>query len=165
MSIILSRKIILIEGEIPKFHPSQVWFVLSRMDTNKATVPGDFPAELIKLFAAYLAEPLCDIFDASVKRGQYPKIYKFEVCSPVPKIHPPKNLTQLRNISGLLNFDKIYEKLLATMMISDMEEKMDPFQYGNQRSIRFQRCLIKMVHRILRVLDNSRRDIFAVVAY
>ena len=44
------------ECEIPKFHPSQVWFVLSRMDTNKATVPGDFPAKLIKIFAAYLAE-------------------------------------------------------------------------------------------------------------
>ena len=48
-------------SEIPEFRPSQVWFVLSRMYTNKATVPGDFPAKLIKLFAAYLAEPLCDI--------------------------------------------------------------------------------------------------------
>ena len=64
-------------------------------------------------------------------------------------IHPPKNLTQLRNISGLLNFDKIYEKLLATMMISDMEAKMDPSQYGNQRGISIQHYLIKMVHRIL----------------
>ena len=80
-------------------------------------------------------------------------------------IHPPKNLTQLRNISGLLNFDKIYEKLLATMMISDMEEKMDPSEYGNHRGISIQHYLIKMVHMILTVLDNnSRRDIFAVVA-
>ena len=53
----------------------------------------------------------------------------------------------------------------ATMMISDMEGKMDPFQYGNQRGISIQHYLIKMVQRILTVLDNnSRRDIFAVVA-
>ena len=38
------------ESEIPQFNPTQVWFVLSRLDTNKARVPGDFPARLIKQF-------------------------------------------------------------------------------------------------------------------
>ena len=42
---------------------------------------------------------------------------------------------------------------------------MDLSQYGNQRGISIQHYLIKMVHRILTVFDNnSRRDIFAVVA-
>ena len=50
-------------------------------------------------------------------------------------------------------------------MISDMEAKMDPAQYGNQKGISIQHYLIKMVHRILTVLDNnSRRETFAVVA-
>ena len=35
------------EKDIPQFQPAQVWFALSRLDTNKATVPGDFPATLI----------------------------------------------------------------------------------------------------------------------
>ena len=57
------------------------------------------------------------------------------------------------------------EKLLAELMISDMAEKMDPAQYGNQKGISIQHYLIKMIHRILTVLDNnSRREIFAVVA-
>ena len=153
------------EREIPQFHPSQVWFVLSRLNTNKATVPGDFPCRLIKQFAAYLAEPLTDIFNASMKRGEYPRIYKFEVCTPVPKVNPPQNLGQLRNISGLLTFDKVFEKLIAQMIISDMEAKMDPAQFGNQKGISIQHYLIQMIHRILTVLDNnSRREIFAVVA-
>ena len=62
------------ESEIPQFHPAQVWFVLSRVDTNKSTVPGDFPATLIKQFAAYLAEPLTHIYNASIERDEYPKI-------------------------------------------------------------------------------------------
>ena len=153
------------ESEIPQFHPSQVWFVLSRLNTNKAIVPGDFPCRLIKQFAAYLAEPLTDIFNASMKRGEYPRIYKFEVCTPVPKVNPPQNLGQLRNISGLLTFDKVFEKLIAQMIISDMEAKMDPAQFGNQKGISIQHYLIQMIHRILTVLDkNSRREIFAVVA-
>jgi hypothetical protein len=32
------------ENETPYFHPSQVWFSLSRLDTSKATVQGDIPA-------------------------------------------------------------------------------------------------------------------------
>ena len=71
------------ESDIPYFHPAQVWFALSRLDTNKATVPGDFPATLIKQFAAYLAEPFVDILNTSVRRGEYPRIYKFEICTPV----------------------------------------------------------------------------------
>ena len=78
------------DSDIPQFNPAQVWFVLSRVNTNKATVPGDFPARLIKKFAAYLAEPLSDIFNTSMKRGEYPRIYKFEICTPVPKSYPPR---------------------------------------------------------------------------
>ena len=103
--------------------------------------------------------------NVSLKRGEYPRVYKFEVCTPVPKVNPPQNVTQLRNISGLPIFDKIYEKFLAQMIISDMAEKMDPSQYGNSKGISIQHYLINMIHRILTVLDNnSRGDIFAVVA-
>ena len=57
------------------------------------------------------------------------------------------------------------EKLLSELMISDMESKMDPSQYGNQKGILIQHYLIKMLHRILTVLDNnSRRETFAIIA-
>ena len=98
-------------------------------------------------------------------RGEYPNIYKFEVCTPVPKVHPTQSTGQLRNISGLFNFDKIYEKLISQLIISDMEDKLDPAQFGNQRGISIQHYLIQMLHRILSMLDNnSKGDVFAVVA-
>ena len=151
--------------DIPQFHPSQVWFALSRLDAKKATVPGDFPARLIKQFAAYLADPLTDIFNCGLRRGEYPEIYKFEVCTPVPKSWPTQTTAQLRNISGLLNFDKIYEKLISQLIVSDMEAKLDPAQFGNQKGVSIQHYLIQMLHRILSVLDNnSKGDVFAVVA-
>ena len=92
-------------------------------------------------------------------------MYKFEVSTPVPKVHPTLNTTQLRNISGLFNFDKIIEKLLAGLMISDMEAKLDPSQFGNQKGTSIQHYLLKMIHRILGALDNnSKGDTFAVLA-
>ena len=153
------------KSDNPKFHPSQVWFILSRLDTSKATVPGDFPPQLMKHFAAYLADPLTDIFNTGMSRGEYPKLYKFEVSTPVPKAYPTQSVTQLRNISGLLMFDRVYEKLLAQLIVSDMKDKIDPAQYGNQSGVSIQHYLIQMIQRILTELDNnSRRDIFAVVA-
>ena len=152
------------ENDVPQFLPAQVWFHLARIKTNKATVPGDFPARLIKQFAAYLAEPLTDVINTSVRRGEYPQIYKYEISTPVPKSFPAQSTSDIRNISGLLSFDKITEKLFAELIVSDMSSKVDPSQYGNQKGVSIQHYLIKMIHRILTCLDNnSRKDIFAVI--
>ena len=57
------------------------------------------------------------------------------------------------------------EKILADLMIKDMEAKLDPSQYGNQKGISIQHYLINMVHRILTALDkNNNREKFAVIA-
>ena len=153
------------EKEIPFFSATQIWFALTKLNPNKSTVPGDFPAKLSKHFAAYLAEPLADIINTSVRRGEYPKIYKFEQCTPVPKVYPTLKTSQLRNISGLFHFDKIFEKLLAQLIISDMEPNLDPSQYGNQQKTSIQHYLVKLVHKILVVLDkyDSRKEINAVL--
>ena len=153
------------KDDIPQFKPNQVWLLLMKVRTNKATVPGDLPAKLIKEFAAYLAEPLTDIINTSLIRGEYPSIYKFELSTPVPKVFPPEKVSQMRNISGLLTFDKIMEKLISDIMISDMKKKNDPSQYGNEKGTSINHYLIKLIHRILTALDkNTKRETFAVVA-
>ena len=151
--------------DIPQFPPSLVWQHLIQLKTNKATVSGDIPAKIIKLFAAYIADPLADIINTAVKRGEYPQIFKYEICTPVPKCYPPRSTSDMRSISGLLTFDKIMEKLISDLIISDMRHKFDPSQYGNQKGVSTQHYLIGMIHRILTALDNNtRRENFAVVA-
>ena len=135
------------------------------MKRNKATVKGDLPAKLIKEFAAYLAEPFTHIINSSLKRGEYPKIYKYEVSTPVPKVFPPEKVEQMRNISGLLNFDKLMEKMISEVLIQDMKTNSDVSQYGNQTGTSIQHYLIKMLHRVVAALDkNSRKEAFAVIA-
>ena len=83
----------------------------------------------------------------------------------MPKVHPVQNVSQLRNISGLLNWDKLMEKLISQLIISDMQSSLDPAQFGNQRGTSIQHYLISMLHRILTAVDsNARKDVFAVVA-
>ena len=85
--------------------------------------------------------------------------------TPVPKVFPPTKIEDLRNISGLITLNKIYEKCIAELMISDMKEKLDPTQYANQRGVSMQHYLIKMLNRILTSLDNrSKGETKAVIA-
>ena len=153
------------KNQVLQFHPSQVWLYLTKVKTNKATVRGDLPARLIKEVAAYLAEPFTDIVNTSLMRGEYPQVYKYEICTPVPKVLPPQKIDQMRNISGLLNFDKVMEKMIAEVIIADMKSKTDPAQFGNEKGTSIQHYLIKLVHRILTSLDNnSKGETFAVIA-
>ena len=117
------------------------------------------------MFAAYLAEPLADVINTSIRRGEYPQLYKFEISTPVPKKYPPRSTSEIRNISGLLNVDKIMETLLSELMVADMKPNIDPSQYGNQKGVSIQHYLIDMIHRILTALDNnSKGETFAVIA-
>ena len=51
-----------------------------------------------KNIAAYLSEPLTDIINTGLIRGEYPDIYKYEICTPVPKKFPPEKVLEMRNI-------------------------------------------------------------------
>ena len=88
-----------------------------------------------------------------------------EMVTPVPKEYPTKSIDQLRNISGLLNLDKVAEKLVSRLIISDMKSSLDPSQYANQPGLSIQHYLIKFVDKILAALDkNSKGESCAVLA-
>ena len=112
-------------NDIPQFKTVQVWWLLSQMKTNKSTVKDDISAKVYKELAVYIAEPLTHVYDTSLLQGQYPGIYKYEVSTPVPKKHPVERINQMRNISGLLIADKIFEKLLSEIIVSDLKPKSD----------------------------------------
>ena len=152
-------------ADIPQFKTVQVWWLLSQLKTNKSTVKGDISAKVYKELAAYIAEPLTHVYNTSLLKGEYPNIYKYEVSTPVPKKYPVKSIDQMRNISGLLTADKIFEKLLSELILSDLKHTSDKSQYGNEKETSIQHYLIKMIHRILEATDiNTKREVFAVVA-
>jgi hypothetical protein len=112
-----------------------------------------------------LAKPGIDIINSMIMQGCWPDILKLETVTPVPKENPPMSVEQLRNISGLLNIDKIAEKIVSKMMISDMKNQIDPSQFANQKGLSIQHYLVKMIDKILKSVDkNSKRESLAVLA-
>ena len=56
-----------------------------------------------------------------------------------------------------MNLDKITEKILSEMIISDTKSNIDQSQYGNQPKTSIQHYLINMLHEILSNLDKNRQ--------
>ena len=148
-------------SDVPQFSEDDVKAALEGLDVNKSNVVGDVPAKILKLFA----KPVMTVINTSIVQGRWPDIFKLEVVTPVPKEYPTKNIDQLRNISGLLNLDKIAEGLVSKLMISDMKKNLDPSQFANQKGLSIQHYLIKMLDRVLEALDkNSKGETCAVIA-
>ena len=88
------------------------------------------------------------------------------MVTPIPKQFPPEEPKHLRKISGTYNFSKLFEKFLAEAIISDMEPKSDPSQYGNKKGVSTQHYLINLLHRILTSVDKrSKRESYAAILH
>ena len=149
---------------VPQFKPYQVRRHLGRIKANKSTAKGDIPARIIKDFAQYLCIPVTDIINTSLLCGVWPKIYKQEIITPTPKQYPPENMDMLRPISNLSNLNKIMEKMISELVIKDMEDKLDPSQFGNRKHLGIQHYLVRLLHRILTNVDkNSKGEVNAAL--
>ena len=134
------------------------------MNKKAATLEGDLPIKIIAEFSEELAHPLSNIINEGLIQGVYPNLWKFETITPAPKVHPAEELSHLRKISGLLNFPKITDKILAEYLAEDMAETRDKSQYGNEKNLSIQHYLIKLVHNILCAVDqNSKKEAYAVI--
>ena len=149
----------------PQFYPRQILKYLNKIKTNKATIPGDIPAQIVKWCSKALCIPISHMINHNIKTGSWPDSYKTELITPIVKQTPVELLEQLRPISNLPICDKIQEAVISDMVISDMKAKLDPSQYGNQRSTSIQHYLVKMMDKIVTNLDrNLKGEINAVLA-
>ena len=120
--------------------------------------------KIIHEFSDELSLPLSHIVTQMIRLGIYPDKWKIEYVTPVPKVFPPKKIRDLRPISGMKNFAKIFDKLFAVFMTQDMSQSCDKCQYGNEKGLSTNHYLIKMLHKILLSTDkNSKSDKFAVI--
>ena len=93
----------------PTIIPQNVYKTIKSINNKKAsTVAGDVPMQIICECAEELSYPLSNIINRSFTHGEYPDLWKIEIVTPVPKVFPPKNPSQLRKIAGTKNLSLIH---------------------------------------------------------
>ena len=135
--------------------PEQITKVLGQINKKSATVKNDIPMQLLTQFSNDISGPLCHIINTMFESGDYPTLWKSEFITPIPKIHPSKSESDLRPISGVLNFAKVADKIISSYIINDMEPHRDMSQYGNEKGLSINHLLVKMLHQILKSVDTN----------
>ena len=142
----------------PLFEPYQIYHKIRKMKKKSSTVIGDIPWKIILEFSVEFCSPLSNIYNSATLGGVWPDIWKCEYVTPAPKVYPPNSTDDLRKISGTKNLSKIFEALMSDFLIEDMTPSMDPSQYGNVKGLSIQHYLVKMVDKILTILDTNNKD-------
>ena len=151
--------------DFPVFTEFNVLEAIKALDSSKSTRKSDIPAKVLKIFAGKICKPLTKIVNNCIQQGVWPSVYKTEIITPVPKVTNPQSIDDLRNISGLMNLNKVLEKLVCPLIVQDMKSCLDPSQFANQPGLSTQHYLIQLIDRILSVTDkNSKGECVAVLA-
>ena len=118
-------------------------------------VPGDLPRKLVQNCAAALANPVSIIFNRITQSATFPPQWKTEHQIPIPKIYPPSNENDLRNIAKTPFLSKLYESYVCGWLLPIIKPYMDPGQCG-LRGSSITHYLIRLLHFIHSTLDRKK---------
>ena len=91
----------------PQVTQLQVYNRLIKLKNTRSTLPIDLPNRLRKEVSVELSEPLTYIINTCLTEQRFPALWKIETVSPVPKVTPCKQLSDVRKIASTSDFNKL----------------------------------------------------------
>ena len=114
----------------PFFTEEDVLRALQQIDNNKSPGPdGHFPRLLHEL-APFLAAPLTDLFNESLRTGTTPAQWKEAIVRPIPKQKDSSNPLDFRPISLTSVICKVMEGLIRSKIHDHLKDVLSPQQHG-----------------------------------
>ena len=90
----------------------EVQEILKYLKVGKAVGPDTISNKLLKELSTPLSSPLCDLFNFSLRRGQFPNSWKEANITPIHKKDDPSDVSNYRPISLLNTIGKVFEKIV-----------------------------------------------------
>ena len=147
----------------PQVDEHAVYEKINKLKNTRSTFDIDIPNKLRKEFSPELSTPLSDIINSCLMEQYYPKMWKYEAVTPVPKVTHPKTVKDLRKVSSTSDFSKVFESFLRDWILEDISGKIDIGQFGGQAGKGTEHMMVFLVDRILKLLDRTT-DRAAVIA-
>jgi len=133
------------------------------LKNTRSTLPIDIPNLLRKEVAIELSEPLTHIINTCLNEQRFPSLWKIETVSPVPKVEPCKELTDVRKIACTSDYSKLYEGFLKGWILEDISKNIHPKQFGGQKGTGTEHLLVCLVDRVLKLLDRNTKQSMVVM--
>ena len=119
--------------------------ILKKLSTEKSARVDTIPSKLVELAANYLAGPLSQSINNSIKKGMFPNNAKVASVTPIDKLRP----------SVLNCFSKVYENILKTQLVEKIDNLFSPFISAYRESYNTQHVLIRLFQEWRKNLDNN----------
>ena len=133
--------------------------------SRKSPGPGDLPSKILQEFAVELAAPYCNIINFAINSGIFPDEYKKAEITPIPKIIPPRALSDLRPISKTPIVGKIIETVVIKELEKDLIGKLDEDQFGNCKGCSTTHYLINLTHEAFSSTDKGKATTAVTIDY
>lgn len=129
--------------------------IIKNLKNKKSPGPDAIPNEVFKQIPEETVSNLRQLFNACMKIGHFPQVWKTAKIVPLPK--PGKDHTSPKNyrpISLLNNIGKIFEKIICNRISNYLEENslLNEQQFGFRRSH-------STTHQIVRITDHIARTL------
>ena len=101
---------------------------------------------------------LTKLFNKCIKQETFPDSFKIAHVIPIPKVSRPKSFDDLRRISLLPVFAKIFEKILETKMIKflDKNKIITPLQFGLRTNSTTELAITTLYDKLLTNLNENK---------
>ena len=147
--------------QAPQLNVYDVCLMIQRQKKTKSTLPIDLPESLRKTGALFLAEPLTNIYNTCLSEGTYPKTWKQEWVTPVPKGKQTnkvlKSVKDVRKIASTSDYSKIFENFLVKLILKDISDNLNKRQYGGKKGVGTEHLIVTMIDRIRKLQDNPEK--------
>ena len=150
----------------PQTDEFNVWRQILSQKKTKTTLALDIPDKLRKEASVFMAKPLTDIFNSCLREGVYPRIWKHEYVTPVPKKKKDlKNLDDVRKIASTSDYSKAFEHILLKWINEDISKNLSKRQFGGKKGVGTEHLIIALVDKIKKALDNPECDAAILSSY
>ena len=132
---------------------------------KKSIGPDQIPNWVLRDCAPLISGPVTSIFNMSIKEGYIPTLWKCARVSPIPKVYPVTNFQKdIRPISVTSVLSKHLEHFIYSEILHQVEDKIDPDQYGALKGQSTIHALLRMTNSwYANTDDNSIGNIIRIL--
>ena len=140
-------------GDLPEFTRDRTLGLLKSSKKTDSMVAGDPLPNLVRLHPGAFAGPISVIFNKINTTGKWPKKWKTEHLTVIPKSPNPTDLSECRNISGTSVFSKILEGEVLLKLRSELQP--DNNQYGGIPKCGAEHMLVALWDKVLSAVEGG----------
>ena len=142
-----------IHGGLPAFDEESVTKLLKEAKSTNSTVEGDPLARMLKRYPAQFSKPVAILFNEINESGRWPRRWKTEHLTIIPKVANPCDLSECRNISCTAALSKILEGRVLLKLRAELEPDLE--QYGGIPKCSVEHMLVDLWEEILESMENG----------